>query len=297
MRSERVLVGVTAGAASQTAVDWVIERAMDHDLAVTLVTASDPLVGDPAAEELTLDGSARRLRDAAPDAVVETAQIERSIVDGLIDLSASFDLLVIGSDRRHGVLSALTGSPAYRIAAHARCSTVIVPADWVPSAGPVVVGVGDDDTANRAMLFAARDAIEADRELQVVHAWQLPAPTDTLVGMVASPAELRQAHRELLSSAMERIRAAFPAVRIRGFLQEGAPGDRLASCAEHASLVVLGTHHRGVISGALLGSTVRVVLGRGRAPVCVVPPAEPSARPPADTVVAGGRERTSGGRG
>jgi len=296
MRAERVLVGVTAGAASQTAVDWVIERARDHDLAVTLVTALDRPVGESAAEEPALDGSARRIRDEAPDAVVETAQIERSIVDGLVELSASFDLLVIGSGPEHGVLSALTGSPGYRVAARARCSTVIVPVDWVPSTGPVVVGVGDDATANRAMLFAARDAIEADRELEVVHAWRLPAPTDTLVGMVASPPELRQAHRELLSSAMERIRAAFPAVRIRGFLQEGASGDRLASRAEHASLVVLGTHHRGAISGALLGSTVRVVLGRGRVPVCVVPPAEPSSRLPAGAV-SGGRERTSGSGG
>lgn len=296
MRAERVLVGVDAGAASQKAVDWVIERARDHDLVVTLVIAVDPRVGDSAAEEPAIAASARRIREEAPDAVVETARVERSIVDGLVELSASFDLLVIGSEPEHGMLSALTGSPGYRVAAHARCTTVIVPADWVPSTGPVVVGVGDDATANRAMLFAARDAIEVDRELEVVHAWRLPAPTDTLVGMVASPPELRQAHRELLSSAMERIRAAFPAVRIRGFLQEGASGDRLASRAEHASIVVLGTHHRGAISGALLGSTVRVVLGRGRAPVCVVPPAEPSGPEPAGTV-AGAGERTNGGKG
>ena len=281
MRAERVLVGVDAEAASQTAVDWVIERARDHDLAITLVTAFDLLVSDPTAEEQRLAETARRIRDELPDAVVETAFIERSIVEGLVDLSASFDLLVIGAHPEHRVLSALTGSLPYRVASRALCSTVIVPSDWAPSAGPVVVGVGDDSTANRALLFAARDAIEADRELEVVHAWQLPAPTDTLVGMVASPVELRRAHRELLSGAMERIRAAFPAVRLRGFLQEGTSGDRLASRTQHASLVVLGTHHRGVISGALLGSTVRVVLGRGRVPVCVVPPAQPSGRSPA----------------
>lgn len=282
MRAERVLVGIDGEAASQMAVDWVIWRGQDHDLAITLVTAFDLLVSDPSADEQRLADTARRVRNEIPDAVVETAFIERSIVEGLIDLSASFDLLVIGAHPDHRVLSALAGSLPYRVASRAQCPTVIVPADWVPTKGPVVVGVGDDSTANRAMLFAARDAIEADLELEVVHAWQMPAPTDTLVGAVVSPVELRRAHRELLSAAMERIRAAFPAVRLRGLLQEGASGDRLASRTEHASLVVLGTHHRGAIAGALLGSTVRVVLSHGRAPVCVVPSAQPSGRSPAD---------------
>jgi nucleotide-binding universal stress UspA family protein len=275
MSAERVLVGIDAEAASQQAVDWVIDRARGHELAITLVTAFDLLVSDSHADELRLAATAQRIRSRVPDAVVETALIERSIVEGLIDLSASFDVLVLGGHPQHRVLSVLSGSLPYRVASRSRCATVVVPDGWVPSPGPVVVGIGDDATANRAMLFAARDAIERDRELEVVHSWQLPAATDTLVSAVPGSGELRRAHRELLSTAMERVRAAFPTVRVRGFLHEGPPGDTLLSHTQHAALIVLGTHHRGALTGALLGSTGRVVLSQGEAPVCIVPPAQP----------------------
>ena len=51
--------------------------------------------------------------------------------------------------------------------------------------------------------------------------------TDTLVGVPLNPTDLRRAHRELLSAAMERVRAAFPSVRVRGYLHED---DRYRKC-------------------------------------------------------------------
>ena len=276
MRTERVLVGVDAEAASQTAVDWVIQRARERALSITLITASDLLTSDPAADDARLARTAQRIRESVPGAEVVTTLTDRSTVEGLIDLSGEYDLLVLGAHPDQRVLSALTGSLPFRVAARALCTTVIVPADWKHSTGPVVVGVGDDATANRAMLFAALNATETGRELEVVHAWQMPAITDTLVGAPASATELRRAHRELLSAAMERIRAAFPSVTLRGYLQEGPAGDRMVPHAERASLVVLGTHHYGTVMAAVLGSTIRSVLSRGHAPVCVVPPAQPA---------------------
>ncbi|MDF1477529.1 universal stress protein [Leifsonia sp. H3M29-4] len=275
MRTERVLVGIDAEEASQTAVDWVIQRARDRELVVTLVTSGDLLTGDPAEDDARLARTADRIRQSAPGVEVTTTVTDRSIVEGLVELSASFDLLVLGAHPHHPVRSALTGSLPFRVASRARCMTVIVPSDWRQSSGPVVVGVGDDATANRALLFAALNATEADCELEVLHAWQLPAVTDTLVGVPLSPTDLRRAHRELLSAAMERVRAAFPSVRVRGYLHEGPPADRIVPHADRASLVVLGTHRRGTVMAAVLGSTVRSVLNNGHAPVCVVPPAQP----------------------
>lgn len=278
MRTERVLVGIDAEAASQTAVDWVIQRARERDLAIaiTLVTAGDLLSSDPSVDDTRLAQTAARILESVPGVEVATTLTDRSIVEGLIKLSTSFDLIVLGAHPQHRVRSAVTGSLPFRVASRARCTTVIVPSDWRPIEGPVVVGVGDDATANRAMLFAALDATETQRELEVVHAWQLPAVTDTLIGTSINPVELRRAHRELLSAAMERIRAAFPSVRLRGYLQEGPPADRIVPHADRASLIVLGTHQHGTVMAAVLGSTVRSVLSRGHAPVCVVPPAQPT---------------------
>ena len=132
MRTERVLVGVAAEAASQTAVDWVIQRARERALSITLITASDLLTSDPAADDARLARTAQRIRESVPGAEVVTTLTDRSTVEGLIDLSGEYDLLVLGAHPDQRVLSALTGSLPFRVAARALCTTVIVPADWKP---------------------------------------------------------------------------------------------------------------------------------------------------------------------
>ena len=67
-------------------------------------------------------------------------------------------------------------------------------------------------------------------------------------------------------------------------LMLGDPGAALLSEADRSSLLVIGTHHRGVLEGALLGSVEQSVLSHTRTPVCVVP----SVPPRTDAAASGG---------
>lgn len=285
MKKERVLVGIDDEAASQVAVDWVIDRAQHREVRVTVMTAFDLMISDPTEEEARLAMTADRIRAAVPGMEVETAFVERSIVEGLIDWSDSHDLLVIGAHAHHPVRSALAGSLPFRVASRSHCRAVVVPDDWKPSTGLVVVGVGDDETADRALLVAALEADELERDLEVVHAWQMPTPTEPIASLVIDPDLLVAAHREILDDALDRVRAAYPAVHVRGALHQGHPGTVLAARAKNASIVVLGTHHRGPITAAIIGSTALPLLTAGGVPVCIVPlgqPADSSADPVPD---------------
>ncbi len=73
---EKVLVGLDEEAASQTAVDWVIDRARRTPMHVTLYTAFDMIVSDVVADGELLRSTAERITDAAPGTVVETVSEE-----------------------------------------------------------------------------------------------------------------------------------------------------------------------------------------------------------------------------
>ena len=68
-----------------------------------------------------------------------------------------------------------------------------------------------------------------------------------------------------------RARAAHPDLVIEQILEQTNPSSALLRAARGASLLVMGTHHRGLVKGALLGSIGQDVLAQSRIPVCVVP--------------------------
>jgi len=269
---ERIVVGIDTEAASQVAVDWVIRRASREPAEIRLVKSFDMLIDAPLGDAALLERTKARIEDAVPGATVTTALIDGSIMEALVGQSASADLVVVGYHRRHPVLSVLTGALPARFAARSHCATVIVPEDWEPRDGGVVLGVGDDDAAATAVEFAVREAQHPRRALEVVHSWQLPTPSWDAVGaLVASADDLHDAHRDILAGVVGRLRDANPALDIRETLAEGPAAASLLDAAEDAELIVIGTHRRGLASGLLLGSTAVDLLPRSRVPVCVVP--------------------------
>lgn len=269
---ERIVVGVDAEAPSDTALDWVIRRAAERAVDVRLVTAIDMLLTDPTVDATRLETLRRRVVRAAPGAHVTTTVVDGSIVETLVEQSRTADLLVLGYHRARPLLSMLSGALPARVSARAHCSTVIVPGDWRPRRGPIVVGVGDDDSAATAIEFAAREADQPRRELRVVHAWQLPIPTqEGIASLAASADELLAAHRTILDEAVATVRAAHPELHVQAELSEAPASRAILDRATRAELVVLGTHRRGPASGMLLGSTLLGVLPECQAPVAIVP--------------------------
>lgn len=273
---EKVLVGIDQEAASQTAVDWVIERARHAPLHVTLYSAFDMLASDPLADDELLARTAARITSAVPGTVVETVNEDRSIIEGLVERSGDADLLVIGSHPHRRVRSILTGALPSAIVTRAHCATIVVPDDWEPSRGRVILGVADDGSSDSATAFAAREAQAAGVPLDAVHAWQLPVPSmDAVASMVVGPEELDAIHTELLEQVTDRLGTAYDGLEVRGILNHGDGAATLDAEVDGARLLVLGTHRHSPAVGALLGSTVQHLLHRGHVALAIVPNVSP----------------------
>jgi nucleotide-binding universal stress UspA family protein len=76
--------------------------------------------------------------------------------------------------------------------------------------------------------------------------------------------------REILAEAAER--AAEMGVESESLLASGVPVDEVVACADSidADMIVVGSHGRGALATAFLGSVSRGVLHESRRPVLVV---------------------------
>lgn len=265
----RITIGVHSGGAASTAVDWVIGWHRAQRAQITLVTAFDYLVDEVDIDVAILEREAGRIRAALPDARVEIAMADGSVPGVLERSSHEADLLVVGSHRTRHVRSVLTGRLPLRIAEHAACPVVVVPDDWQPRSGSIVVGVGDDESSDAAVAFAAVQAADLGVDLRVLHAWSLPTPSAELPALVIDPAELRSAHGDRLAEVAGGLRER--GLQVRESLHEGAAGFALVALAADAGLVVVGTHRTGPIGELLVGSTAASLIRDSRTPVCVVP--------------------------
>jgi nucleotide-binding universal stress UspA family protein len=265
----RITIGVDPGGAASTAVDWVIGWHRAQHAQITLVTAFDYLVDEVDVDEEVLEREARRIREALPGAQVETAMADGSVPGVLERSSREADLLVVGSHRTRHARSVLTGRLPLRIAEHAACPVVVVPDDWQPRSGSIVVGLGDDESSDAAVAFAAVQAADLGIELRVLHAWSPPSSSAELPSLVLDPAELGAAHAARLAEIARRLRAQ--GAMVHESLHEGAAGFALVALAADAALVVVGTHRTGPIGELLVGSTAATLIRESRTPVCVVP--------------------------
>jgi nucleotide-binding universal stress UspA family protein len=269
---ESIVLGFDGGETSLVALDWVAVRAADHASRVEIVMIGGSILGDDYPTDTRLLDAERRLQDVAPDAEVDSHRLTGRMPDSLIERAREADLLVIGARRGHPLRSAMAGWMPLRIASRSRTPVVVVPQHWEPSAERFVVGVDDDDSSLAAVDFAAREAAAARAPLVLVHTWQMPvAQLEGSVALLPSPIEARAGHRKILRDIVQRVESVHPGVVTVQVLEQGSPASSLLQATRGASLLVIGTHHRGLLAGALLGSTGQDVLSQCRIPVCVVP--------------------------
>jgi nucleotide-binding universal stress UspA family protein len=274
---ETIVLGFDGSEPSMFALDWVAERAASHRTQVEIVMIGGTLLRDDAGRDSGLLDAERRLRDRAPDAEVDSHRFPGKMPDSLLERARHADLLVVGSHRGRPIWSALSGWMPLRVASRSRTPVVVVPDDWEATTGRVVVGLDDDDSSLAAVDFAAREAAVSHVPLSLVHTWTMPTPQmEGSVVLLASPIEARAGQRRILREAVARTQEAHPDLVITQVLEQSNPSSALLRAARGASLLVLGTHHRGVMKGALLGSVGRDVLAQCRIPVCVVPGAASS---------------------
>lgn len=274
---ETIVLGFDGSESSNIALDWVAERAATRRTQVEIVMIGGTLLQDDFGRDAGLIEAERRLRDRAPDAEVDSHRFVGKMPDSLLERARDADLLVVGAHHGRPVWSALSRWMPLRVASRSTTPVVVVPEDWEVTTGRVVVGLDDDDSSIAALDFAARESAISGATLALVHTWTMPSPQmEGSVALLASPIEARAGQRKILRDAALRAQEAHPDVVIEQILEQSNPVSALLRAARGGSLLVLGTHHRGLLKGNLLGSIGQDVLSQCRIPVCIVPGDEPN---------------------
>lgn len=264
---ERILLGYDASDGADAALDWVTDRALRRRARVEVVLVTNPFLQDQPRAEEDLARAERHLRTANPSLPIETARIGGMMPRALTEAATHADLLVIGVDTGRPVREALHGWMSLRVSATATVPTCIVPSGWVEMSGPVTVGLASDPSSDAALTFAASEAAAAGESLRLVHAWSGPIPSTT----VSSQRDVRAQHTQLMNQTIERLHDDAPELVVDRVLIHDNATSALSIAASDSSLLVLGTHGRGVLAGGFFGSVGQDLIGRLEIPVVVVP--------------------------
>jgi nucleotide-binding universal stress UspA family protein len=277
---ENIVVATDGGSAGRAALDWTIDRALRSPIEVEIVAVEEtdwlPLGADEQkyrrkfADVLTT--AEKHLANRHGISRVTTNLLSGRAANALTDTSQHADALVIGSNRTNAAVGAVHGTLALRLAARTLCQLVVVPSDWEPHPGLIVVGVDDDESSIAAVEAAAHEAQRNTSDLLLVHAWSLAAPFSLLDGLLTtSYPSLEALHRQRLEQMVARAAEITPRSHISQLLKFGSAEAVLADASDGAQVLFVGTHRRGVLRDLILGSVSHDVLRAAQCPVIVVP--------------------------
>lgn len=269
---ERIILGFDGAPASRAALRWVAARAARTPVRVDVVTVAPGPSKDGGARLDQLAEAEALLRAGADGIVVELHRLEGAVSESLTSFAEHADLLVVGINVGRPVRAALAGALPLTLGAHTRVPVVTVPAGWVDVPAPITVGVASDASSEAALAFAVREAGDTGSPMRLVHAWLMPAPTYGAVApFVSDPDTVMSTGRDTLATAVGWVRHRDATLDLRSELVRDRGADALLGYADDSSLIAIGTHHRGIIAGGLLGSVAQELLWKAPCPVAVVP--------------------------
>lgn len=100
----------------------------------------------------------------------------------------------------------------------------------------------------------------------MLHAWSLPLSRKDAALLGAE-----SQHRALIEAAASALRRRHPELPLEVELENDNPVAALAAAGRRSSLIVIGTHRRGILAGGWGGSVSMDLIGTLTTPVCVVP--------------------------
>jgi nucleotide-binding universal stress UspA family protein len=282
-----IVVGVDGSPQSSRAVAWAAVDAALYGCPLHLIdsVAGPAGVGPGIAwagidyeslkveAERVLAEAAGIARAAAPDGDlrITTEVTFQQVIPQLVALSREARLLVVGDRGLGAVGRGLLGSVSSAVLHHAHCPVAIV---HTASGGEVEIGsapivVGVDGTANSlpALEIAFEEASRRKVGLTAVHAWSdMSAGLDvSITGWDA----IRDSEDAVFAESMAGWNERYPDVAVRRILARSHPTRALLEAAEHAQLVVVGSHGRGGFTGMLIGSTSNALAHAVDCPVVV----------------------------
>ncbi len=284
----RILVGVDGTERGMRAAKWALARAKRDASDVTLMVVADGILASQSgltkelleeAIENALDEKIEQISADYPGICISRRVTTGYVVDSIVDASADYDLVVVGSHHGPSISDAIGGAKGLLISIHSQAPTVIVPADWDESAQGegIVVGVGPKDHVFPAHLtFAAKEAVATGETVEVVGAWgtsPLLEMTASFLGSNQKP--LGDIREKELAGQVQQLREDFPGVTINGScVEDPSPAHVLIDAAKDARLLVLGSDVRNVVQRTIFGGVAHSVLLRLDVPTIIVPQAK-----------------------
>jgi nucleotide-binding universal stress UspA family protein len=209
----------------------------------------------------------RALVAAIPGQEIETMPVLDPLVSRAlheIAESESATLIVLGSSHRHGVGRVLLGGSAESVVNEAPCPVAVAPPAYAarePTIDWIVSAYDGSPTSEAAIDLAADLALVGRLPLQVVTV--RPSLLHRRLEEVPDATTLERG----IQRAEELVQGR---VEVGGLLLAGDPGRRLSDQGT-AGLLVMGSHRRGPMRRALLGSVSTHVMRHARQPAVIVP--------------------------
>lgn len=194
----------------------------------------------------------------------------------LIDYSRHARMIVVGAHGLGAVGRGVLGSVTTALVRHAHCPVAVIPA---PDSGvadlpprPVVVGVDGSACSAEAVAIAFEEASRRAVGIVAVTTWSELSPH-------SSRATMHTRTRALQAQGLAEQAEWYPDVPVTHVVVEDRPARRILAEADHAQLVVVGSHGRGGFPGMTLGSVGQAVLHGTRVPLIVTRPRGRSSPP------------------
>ncbi len=290
----RVAVGVDSSPTSEWALDWAAREAVADRRGLHVLHAPTPLAipgarvllavaaaatgsgaGRSAASDV-VEAATARVRSRHPTLSVTSADVSTDEGQPSVGVATrGAHLLVLGY--RHPQWSGCASTAA--LVADASCPTVVVK-DWEDPHRPrsdVVVGLDGAPDSAGALGLAFRQADRRGCGLIVVNAWSrdLDQGVEVVAAELGSPHFAIEQRRALwVSEELAGWTHEYPDVDVTVSLVQGHAASALVAASDGAELLVVGSHGRGRLGRAILGSVSRTVLEHAGCPVAVVPPGD-----------------------
>ena len=286
----RIVVGIDGSQQSGNALEWAVARARlgGEELELLYACSFTPPVdfygyhGVAAGQQVAwfmefseelLAAAAARVRELAPELTcTSTSKLGHPAVM-LAEASEAANAVVVGRRGVGGAASVLMGSVSNRLAVEAKCTLVVVGDGEPLTTGPLVVGVDDSPFGTHALRYAMAEAALRKARVRAVVAYDV-----THQAIQGDPELIARTRADVEAEAEGTITRALAQVQGTGSASvgvdriavEGRAADAILGHADDAQLIVVGTHGRGLVRRALLGSVSRQILNDADRPVAIV---------------------------
>lgn len=285
--AKKIVVGVDGSDASLAALRWAAHEAGRRDADVLVVSCySAPVYGSPEGAVYTTNEDMGLLKKSAcaviGRAIDLVAEIDPTIVvDGLAEMSPAAmvisnaahagDEIVVGATGHGTFMLGMLGSVSMSVVHRSHVPVIVVPTKASIEPGhtmrKIVVGLDGSPDSLRALEWAYDEALSTGAEVAAVHAWIYPYS-----GQLEPRALMKLDAMEELQRGVKSLgsRLTDGSVQVHPRLSEKSAAGALLDEAHDADLIVVGSHGRGALRAALLGSVSRTVVQHATCPVAVI---------------------------